>query len=313
MRTIINLAACALLATGLQTPLRAQECELPVAIVVDGYPESMPEAAKSVLENQLSRIATSSGLETDFQFCRFILTARIDVLDKSVLPGPPMQTVYNLGVTFYMADVNTRTKFASAYMEVNGVGTNETKSLIDAFRRLNAGHPRVAALLEEGKRKIMDYYDANYKDILTEADRCAAMQQYDKAIALAVSIPPCSRGGEEAQRKGLAIYGKYRDKYNQALLARANAVWAAGQGQAEAAEAGRILSAIDPEAACYGAALDLAKEIKAQVRKDLDFEMRDKHADAVELEKLRITAVHDIGVAYGRGQQPRTTNLTWLR
>jgi len=111
----------------------------------------------------------------------------------------------------------------------------------------------------------------------------------------------------------LAFYGKYRDKYNQYLLARARAVWAAGQGQVEALEAGNILAAIDPEAACYDEAVGLANEIKKQVHKDLDFEMREKHADAVELEELRIKAVHDIGVAYGRGQQPQTTNLTWLR
>lgn len=111
----------------------------------------------------------------------------------------------------------------------------------------------------------------------------------------------------------LAFYAKYCDKYDEALLARAQTLWAAGQGQAEAAEAGRILAAIDPEAACYDEAVGLANEIKKQVRKDLDFEMREKHADAVELEELRIKAVHDIGVAYGRGQQPQTTNLTWLR
>lgn len=313
MKHLLNIAAACLMAASLQVPLRAQECELPVAIVVGEQPEAMSEAATSVLKNQLSRIATASGLDTDFQFCRFILTARIDVLDKSVLPGPPMQVSYNLGVTFYMADVDTRTKFSSAYVEVNGVGTNETKSLVNAFRNLNAGNRQVAELLKSGKQKIMSYYDTRYNDILKEADRYAALQEYDKAIALAVSVPACSKGGDEALRKGMAIYGKYRDKYNQALLTRARTIWAAGQGYEEAVEAGKILSAIDPEAACYDEAAALAAEIKQQVRKDIDFEMREKHADAVKLEELRIKAVHDIGVAYGRGQQPQTTNLTWLK
>ncbi|MDY2974439.1 MAG: hypothetical protein SOR67_01670, partial [Alloprevotella sp.] len=68
-----------------------------------------------------------------------------------------------------------------------------------------------------------------------------------------------------------------------------------------------------PEADCYSEALALAKEIKTQVRKDIDFEMREKYKDAVKLEEQRIAAIRAIGVAYGNGQKAQTTNLMWLR
>lgn len=50
-------------------------------------------------------------------------------------------------------------------------------------------------------------------------------------------------------------------------------------------------------------------EIKKQIRSDIDFEMRDKYKDSIDLEKRRIDAARAVGVAFGNGQQPQTTNL----
>ena len=57
----------------------------------------------------------------------------------------------------------------------------------------------------------------------------------------------------------------------------------------------------------------MMSEIKKQVRSDIDFEVRQKYNDSVETERARIEAIRAIGVAYGKGQQPTTTNLMWLR
>ena len=57
----------------------------------------------------------------------------------------------------------------------------------------------------------------------------------------------------------------------------------------------------------------LMKEVKARVRSDIDFEMRQKYNDEIQLEKDRIAAARAVGVAFGNGQKPTTTNLMWLR
>lgn len=293
--------------------VQAQECEIPVAVVADESVEGLPGAAATLLENALTRMALSSGLSTELRFTDLVLTAHVDVLGKDVLPGPPVQVSTQLGVTLYLGNVATRTKYASAYVEVAGVGTNETKCLVDAFRRLSASQAVVKRMMADGRRKMLDYYDSHYEEILQEARRKAGLQQYEEAIALAVSVPACSRGGEEATGVGLGLYMQYFDKLNLSLLNRARALWAAG-GDAEAARsAGQWLALVDPEAECYAEAVALMEEMKAQVRSDIDFEMREKYKDGVSLETARIEAVRAIGVAYGKGQQPRTTNLSWLR
>lgn len=312
MKCYTKILATLLLAAGFCTKAAAQDCDLPIAVVLYPQTEQLTEAAEAALENQLTRIATAKGLDASLPFNHFILTARIDVLDKHIVSGAPVQITEELGFTFYIADINTKTKFASTYLEVSGVGTNDTKCQINAIRQLKGANPKIAELLEKGREKILSYFDNNYKQILQEAERKAALQNYEEAIAMAVSIPSCSKGGKEATLAGLRFYAKYRDKYNQGLLNAAKAVWAAGQGQEEARTAGKILAQIDPEAACYDDAERLATEIKKQVRSDLDFEMRQKYNDSVKLESQRIESMRAVGVAYGKGQQPQTTNITWL-
>ncbi len=111
-RKNILIATCLLAFAGAY----AQDCVMPISIQLDEDFSNVPSAASSVLYQSLNRVATENGLTTDAPTTPFVLTAHCDVLDKSNLPGPPIQTVYNLGITFYMADTYTQKKFGTAYI-----------------------------------------------------------------------------------------------------------------------------------------------------------------------------------------------------
>lgn len=291
----------------------AQKCELPIAILLDEQIVNIPTSAMSVLGNTLNRIANQANINVDLDYAQFVLTVSIDQLDKSIIPGPPAQVVHNLGVTFYIADVINKKKFSTAYLEIKGVGKGENKAITDAFRHLNSNNKEIKGMLADAQQKILSYYDTQYPNILKEAKRKASLQLYEEALTMAISIPSCSQGGDEAMAVALEIYTKYLNKVNLVLLNKAKLVWAANQTIGGASDAGEYLALIDPDAACYEDAMELYKEMKAQVRKDLDFEMREKYADAIKLEEQRIDAIKAIGVAYGNNQKPTTTNLAWLR
>lgn len=305
----ILLASCLIVTTSVY----AQECIMPISIQLDEDFTSVPSAASTVLYQSLSRIATENGLTTDAPTTPFVLTAHCDVLDKSNLPGPPIQTVYNLGITFYMADTYTQKKFGTAYIVLNGVGTGEVKSYINAFRRISANNNEIKNLINRGKRNMMNYYDTQYPNIIKESKRLASLKNYEEALTMVLSIPVCSKGGEEASKYGLQLYTKYLDRINLFLLNRAKALWTAGQDQQTAYDVCKMLAQIDPDAACYNDAAKLMKEVKSQIRSDIDFEMRQKYNDKIQIEKDRIAAARAVGVAFGNGQKPTTTNLMWLR
>ena len=225
----------------------------------------------------------------------------------------PIQTVYNLGITFYIADTYTKKKFATSYITIDGVGTGEVKSYINAFKRINANNNEIIGLINRGKANMMKYYDSQYQNIIKEAQRQEALQNYEEALTMVLAIPICSKGGEAANAYGLKLYTKYLNRMNLFLLNQAKALWAAGQDQETAYAVCAMLANIDPDAACYGEAGKLMKEVKSQVRSDIDFEMREKYHDQIQLEKDRIAAARAVGVAFGNGQKPTTTNLMWLR
>jgi hypothetical protein len=302
-------AVCLLVTAGAY----AQECVMPISIQLDEDFSNVPSAASTMLYQSLSRVATENGLTTDSPTTPFVLTAHCDVLDKSNLPGPPIQTVYNLGITFYMADTYTQKKFGTAYITLDGVGTGEVKSYINAFRRINASNGEIKNLINRGKKNMMNYYDTQYPNIIKEAKRLASLHNYEEALTMVLSIPVCSKGGDEASKYGLQLYTQYLDRMNLYLLNQAKALWAAGQDQQTAYDVCAMLAQIDPDAACYAEAGKLMKEVKSQVRSDIDFEMREKYHDQIKLEKDRIAAARAVGVAFGNGQKPTTTNLMWLR
>ena len=45
---------------------------------------------------------------------------------------------------------------------------------------------------------------------------------------------------------------------------------------------------------------------------DWKFEMK-QYQDGIDLEKQRINAMREVGVAFGKGQQPTTTNIGFLK
>lgn len=291
----------------------SQDCVMPISIQLDEDFANVPDAAANALYQSLSRISTVNGLTTDSPITPFVLTAHCDVLDKSNIPGPPIQTVYNLGITFYIADTYTKKKFGTAYITVDGVGTGEVKSYMNAFKQINGKNSEITSLINRGKANMMKYYDTQYGNIIKEAKRLASLQQYEEALTMVLSIPLCSKGGEQATAYGLELYKKYLNRLNLYVLNQARALWAAGQDQATAYEVCALLAQIDPEASCYADAAKLLKEVKSQVRSDIDFEMREKYHDEIKLERERISAMRAVGVAFGNGQKPTTTNLMWLR
>lgn len=290
----------------------AQDCTMPVSIQLDEDFTGIPTSAINILYNSLTRIATQNGFSTEGA-TPFVMTAHCDVLDKSNLPGPPVKTVYNLGLTLYFADSFTQKKFATAYITLNGVGAGEVKSYTDAFRRINANNAEVKNLLQRGRENMIKYYDSEYPNIIKEAKRLEATQQYEEAMSLVLAIPVCTKGGDEATAYGVQLYTRYLDRMNLYMLNQARALWAAGQDQSTAYDVCSMLAQIDPEAKCYGEASALMKEVKAQVRSDIDFEMREKYHDQIKLESDRIAAARAIGVAFGNNQKPTTSNLMWLR
>lgn len=292
--------------------LFAQLEYMPISIVVEDMLEPFPETAKMQVTNKLNQLLAKNGIVSMDNNSQFVLTVFVIPQDKDILPGPPMQIIEDMNANFYLADAMNKIVYATSSQTVRGIGRSETRAYMDAIKHMNINTKELAQFIEEGKKKIIAYYDSEAPKIIQKAQLLTEAHQYEEALWLVMSIPSQSKYYDQALAAGLATFHAYQDYQCVQNLQQARMAWSSEQNAVGAQKAGVYLSQIYPDAACYGDAMDLYKEIKGKVLDDWKFEMK-IYQDGVDLEKQRISAARDIGVAYGQHQQPVSTYLGFLR
>jgi hypothetical protein len=251
---------------------------------------------------------------------RFIITANVNVGTKDIIAGPPQLIAQNLDVTLYVGDAVTNTIFSNTTITVKGVGTNENKAFIDAFKTINPKNKDVVAFLEEGKTKIIRYYSTNCDFIIKEAQTLVKQQKYDEAIYQLSLVPDVC---QECYFKCLdtlgSIYQKKIDADCKIKLNEAKLIWAAAQNLIGAEKTGDILSTINPMASCQSTVTAFIKSIDAKLKADekarWEFKMK-QYADKIAMEKEQVRIAEDKSKrddTYRENQSQRNSELDKIR
>lgn len=286
----------------------------------------IPDEASRYLENRLRRLITLYGMADNGLSERFVLTAKINITSKDIVPTTPSRVSQKMEVTLYIGDVVENKVYNSVSVSLAGIGINETKSFISAFQNLPINTPAIKTFVEEAKERIGAYYMDNCQSILTEANRLAHNQQYDAAIYKLVAVPNvCSECFEKCQTAAQEIYTRKINAEGTSLLQQAKNKWVAKKDYPSAEEALTILSQINAQAACQPQVNKLIEEINSKLRADeqreWEFKIRQyvdslameqqKQKDKTALQNASILAIQNIGVAFGKNQ-PKTINKTQI-
>lgn len=266
---------------------------------------AIPPAGYSLLENKLSQIATSKGLGGSSGVGHFIISAKIDIISKDIIAGPPTMIAENVDITLVIADAYAQVKFASVSVSLKGVGTNETKAITEAIKTLNPNKPEIQMFIENGKNKIIEYYNSKCDFLIKEAQSLEAQSKFDEAIFKLMLIPDVSKDCYSNALEVVApIYKKKIENDCQKLLTSAKGAWATTQDTDAATKATEYLGKIDPSASCYGEAKEFLKQIdkvmEQKLQRDWDFQMK-AYQDGVDIEKQKVEAYKQVGVAVGEG------------
>ena len=285
---------------------------LPISVYAADDSESFPQGAKAMMENKLTQLLTRNGIAGLNYLGQFVLTVSTTPLDKDVIPGPPAKIAEKMEMNLYIVDAYAKTIFSSTSLTVRGLGETENKCYLNAISHMPLQTPQVAKFVEEGKQKIIAYYDHEGEALIKKARFLAKQKQFEEALYIVSLIPQQSKQYDAAITAGMEIYDRMIENECNMYLAAARQAWAAEQNAKGAAAAGEYLANILPDAGCYDEAMELYKEIKGKVLDDWKFEMK-KYQDTVDLEKQHIDAMRQIGVAYGNNQPEQTTTIEFLR
>ena len=287
----------------------AQDCSLRIGIAPIEQGEKVPERINTQIEPILTRAISKFGIVADPFYSQFFVAGRFDHTLDDIVSGPPTRYAIKTTFTIYIGDAVNQQVYATTSLELQGIGNSEERAYISALNTLTSKNGELSNFIEGAKSKIIEFYNKNYKSYLAKARTAMKLRDYEQALLYTSSIPECSAGYGEASELTSQIFQSNVDYDAEMLLAQARAVWAANPTIEGASEACSYLAMIDPSAKCYPAAKALGEQIGRTVKDDIDFWTKGVYKDNVNIEKMRISAARDIGVAWAKNQPKIVTNF----
>lgn len=250
--------------------------------------DNIPTEAGEQLVNKLNQLLMQNGIANEDPSNRFVLTTKVSVMTKDIVPGPPSKVSMHLDFTFIIGDAEENKQFESATISTVGVGINENKAFIAAIKNIKPKNPELVELLTKAKREIVDYYTLRCCEIKASAVKEANARNYEKAIYMLMQIPDVADCAQECQDLAIKYSAEAVNNHAAALLNRARAVWASSPNADGATSAADIISQIPANTSSQNGINKLTSEInaklKADERKAWEFKMR-QYSDRIEKQK----------------------------
>lgn len=306
MKRILSIILCVLSACALS----AQEQDspkVPMTVFISEASSNIPMSSWDFLTTRLKSAITRNGMGATDDFTQFYLSCTYSVVEKHIVPGSPTKYFQTVEMNYFVVDAIAQKIFSSASIETKGVGNSEDQAVTAGIRKISPSNAVLSSFIKESNRKIINYYNEQYKNIIASAQALAKVYEYEEALFRLSTVPEACSGYQEVLDVAVGIYQKYIDDKANKALAKARAIWNAGQDAYAAAEAGEYLAEILPDASCYPQAVALSDEIKARIKSDIDYyrkreEVSEERAYKVDMEKIK--AWKAVGVAYGNNQKP---------
>jgi hypothetical protein len=277
-------------------------------IVIDKE-NTIPEEAENQLKIKLEQLTANNGIGGNSINPRFVIAARINLLSKDVIAGPPQMIAVNADIILFVGDAVDNQLFSSTSISAKGVGTNENKAIINAIQQISLKDKNIIELLNTGKVNIANYYLQKCDFIIQKSKTLSQQQKYGEAIYELMQVPEvCKSCYEKCMTSIQPIFQAKIDKESIVCLNKAKNTWNANPNSKGAEEVANLLSNIAPSSAAYKEALSFSevvrKKIETDEKRDWEFSFQ-KYKDGVKLEEQRLEALKQVAIAYYQSQ-PQT-------
>lgn len=318
--TIVYIFLCLFLVKGISQNNETKADDYQRIIINSYVPdqiEGISGSVKNILNSKMDQIITRHGLGAAGFKSQFIITPNVVVLTKDITPTAPPMIAMTLETTFIIGDGYNGTKFSSIYFESKGVGTTETKAYISAMKGINPRNEKFKTFIEDGKKKIIQYYNSRCDFIISEAQQLKSQEKYHEAILKLTSVPEvCKECYEKCMITVAPIYQDKIDKDCKTMLQNAKNTWSASPDKNGASKILRYIQNMNPNSSCYPELNQLIEEVKTEMialnDRDWEFKMK-KYQDRMEVEKQQsqnamtirnkeLDVEKAVGTAYGNNQ-----------
>lgn len=281
--------------------------KISVSVVMPNQTEYLDVIQISKLETKITQIVANSGL-TSSGFNTFIIYPVFTINDVSVVEGGMQNiSIATCELNLFIKQIDNNIIFSSISKLLKGSGKDKKSAISNALQNIATNDPDFKNFIENGKQKIINYYESSCDDIIKKSESLLKMQKFDEAIGVLMSIPEVITACyKKSSAKAAEIYKAYQNSTcaTQVQTAKTNI---ANKNYNQALN---LLADIDPASNCFKEASNLAKTIESKIdaedKKQWELK-KEKYKDNVKLEQQRIDAAKEMAVAYYKSQQ-RTYN-----
>lgn len=225
------------------------------------------------LGSKLLQVVTAAGLSGIGPDAGFVLSPFVTITERMRAGELRAMDIVKLEIAFAIRQQAQNITFSSTSTVVSGSGSSEAAAITNAIASLRTDDPKLRAFVDEGKRRIVSYYETNCTAVRADARGKAGVGQPEQAIALLMSVPreatTCQpKAADDAEK--LFTDWQARDCAQRVRGARADA---ANRNYDEAIDK---LQAVDPVSPCAKDADALITSIEERVAKteDRSFQLR---------------------------------------
>lgn len=217
-------------------------------IAINVYiPEStfLSKESRDYLSDKVSRILSDNEILGKNYSDRFYLTAKVHVENKHIISGMPQRISQKLEITYKIGDAVDNIVYSTYAETYTGIGTNETKSQINAFSQIKS-NDAYSKFIQEAKDRIVQFYSERCGSIIQEAEINAQNKEYDKAIYQLSLVPYGVDCYNDVLAQLKRIYFEKMEYENLSLLSQAQQAWNSNPTKNGAKKAVGYLSEIKP-------------------------------------------------------------------
>jgi hypothetical protein len=229
--------------------------------------DKLPAESVSALTRKLELIITKSGMVAREKGTSYVLSAEVSIGTKDIIAGPPQMIAQNLDLTLRVGDAASGIVFSMTTLALKGVGPNENKSLLEAFKNIAPGNAEIQACVSQGKAAIVEYYRTSCTKLIDVATAKAQQGNYDEAVYQLSLIPDAS---EDCYNRSLEasqmIYQAKINKEGAEQLQAAKAAWSAEPTPEGAQKAAIHLQQVSP----YSTAFEESDKLSKSIRKKME-------------------------------------------
>lgn len=150
---------------------------------------NITDAAAEMLYNRLNQAVSLNGMASTDNSNKFLLIPTVTIVSVEPTPVFPVRFVAEVEITLSLVDNSRKLLISQEILTKKGVAENEKKAVGEAIKSIKARDSKLKKFIVNGKKKILEYYNAECDKIVETINTYIEMEMYDAALNELNAVP----------------------------------------------------------------------------------------------------------------------------